>query len=372
MPTFLRARTRRQIGVGLAGIAILALGLLLFAWSGVYNIAASRGHWFIIERLLQFGMRNSVELRARNIEAPPLDNPDLYRLGAGHFLYGCAWCHGGPEMPGNIVARSALPPPPDLSHLSNEWKDRDLFWIVKHGIKYTGMPGWVSQTRDDEVWAVVAFLKKLPQLDAKSYRDLVRGGADPLKQTGHEIALKGVLSDAVGACARCHGANERLPASNLVPVLNGQPAEFLVSALRAYANGARESGIMQPVAADLTPEAMTELATYYSGLTAPQTQVTASADAVARGRAVSNGGDPSTKIPACSACHNANALTSYPRLAGQNAAYMANRLRLWKGGFASHTDTEAIMAPIARFLSEQHIDDVSAYFSSLPGSGSAP
>ena len=41
-------------------------------------------------------------------------------------------------------------------------------------------------------------------------------------------------------------------------------------------------------------------------------------------------------------------LKTYPRLAGQNAAYMANRLRLWKSGLAPGTDGEAIMAPIAR------------------------
>ena len=54
-----------------------------------------------------------------------------------------------------------LPPPPELSKAAKEWKDEELFWIVKHGIKYTGMPSWVAAERDDEVWSVVAFLKRL-------------------------------------------------------------------------------------------------------------------------------------------------------------------------------------------------------------------
>ena len=57
-----------------------------------------------------------------------------------------------------------LPSPPDLAVAMRPWKERELFWIVKHGFKYTGMPGWVALEREDEIWAVVAFLKKMPTL----------------------------------------------------------------------------------------------------------------------------------------------------------------------------------------------------------------
>ena len=58
-------------GSGLAG---LALAVLLVAWSGVFNVAASRGHWAIVEWFLAFGMRNSVELRAMAVQSQPLDD----------------------------------------------------------------------------------------------------------------------------------------------------------------------------------------------------------------------------------------------------------------------------------------------------------
>ncbi len=112
-------------------------------------------------------MKNSVKRRAWAIEEPPLDHADLYTLGAAHFQRACVHCHGAPGMPGDLTAQQALPPPPDLTRATKEWKDRELFWIVKHGIKYTGMPAWVVQERDDEVWTVVAFLKQLPALDAE-------------------------------------------------------------------------------------------------------------------------------------------------------------------------------------------------------------
>ena len=62
-----------------------------------------------------------------------------------------------------------LPSPPDLTTSMRPWKDEELFWIVQHGIKYTGMPGWVALEREDEIWAVVAFLKQIPTIDAESY-----------------------------------------------------------------------------------------------------------------------------------------------------------------------------------------------------------
>ena len=48
----------------------------------------------------------------------------------------------------------------------------ELFWIVKHGIKSTGMPAW-SDHSDDEIWATVAFLENLPGLSEPDYARLV-------------------------------------------------------------------------------------------------------------------------------------------------------------------------------------------------------
>ncbi|HYI29202.1 MAG TPA: c-type cytochrome, partial [Bradyrhizobium sp.] len=250
-----------------------------------------------------------------------------------------------------------------LTYVSKEWKDRELFWIVKHGIKYTGMPAWVVQDRDDEVWAVVAFLKRLPELDAESYRRLATGAADVPVQSGRDIASVGRLAEMVGSCSRCHGAEQRPPASGLVPVLHGQPREFLSAALSAYARGSRHSGIMQPVAAELSADEIAKLADYYAGLAAPKQ--TPRADAPAAARSLATDGDAIGKIPACTTCHDAMALPLYPRLAGQNAAYMANRLRLWKSGMPPSSDTESIMAPIARLLTDAQIAGVSAYFANL-------
>ncbi len=359
-------RAAKIVAGVLAGTAAIALAAIVVAWSGVYDVAANRGHWAVVQWFLEFGLRNSVAKRAVAVKTPPLDNPDLVRLGAAYFHRGCAYCHGAPGIPVNPIARDMLPSPPDLSASMRPWKERELFWIVEHGLKYTGMPGWVAPEREDEIWAVVAFLKRLPTLDARSYRDLALGGVRVSQHSGSELAISESHPEAISACARCHGAEGQLPMSDLVPVLHGQPADYLMSALQAYAEGKRRSGIMQPLAADLQPEDMRRLADYYAGLTLSQEEPkTTNAVLIESGRKLALEGAPDSGVPPCVMCH-ANPGGSYPRLDGQHAAYMAGHLRLWKTRVGPATDAAAIMAPIAQRLSEQQIDAVSAYFATRP------
>jgi cytochrome c553 len=373
MPSQSRKRVARLAGAGLATACTLLVAGLLFAWSGAYNVAASRGHWAIVEWLLTVVMRNSVEKRSLAIATPPLDDPDLIRLGAAHFHGGCAPCHGAPGIPISPTSQHMLPPPPDLATAVTQWRDRELFWIAKHGIKYTGMPSWASQQRDDEVWAVVAFLKRLPALDPQAYRELAIARLQVARQSGRDIATAEATADAISACARCHGADDWGPPSGLVPILHGQPVEFLAAALQSYADGRRESGIMQPLAAELAQGAMLQVAGYYSGLTGPSARAkpqVIDAAAIDNGRLLATQGLPAAEIPACVTCHGTDALSTYPRLAGQHAAYMRGQLRLWKGGLIARSETSAIMAPIAQRLSDRQIDDVTAYFASLAPSPS--
>jgi cytochrome c553 len=308
-----------------------------------------------------------VKTHATLVQVPPLDSPDLVRLGAGHFHGGCAYCHGAPGMPVNPVAGRMLPPPPPLSDATVSWAMGELFWIVKHGIKYTGMPAWVAQQRDDEVWAVVAFLRQLPNLTPQQYRELALDRVEVQEKSGPQLATTESDPQAAGACARCHGAGETAPASRLVPVLHGQKIGYLTQALEAYARGSRSSGIMQPLASDLDAEAIAKLARYYAGLPPPRPRVQPDAEParIERGRRLATVGDQQARIPGCNACHGDTGFATFPRLAGQHAPYLTRQLYLWRGGLNAGTDNGAIMAPIAMRLTDEQIRDISAYYASL-------
>lgn len=243
-------------------VLLAAAAGLLFAWSGIYNVAATAGHMPWTRWLLEFGMRNSVALRAHLVEEPPPFDPAREERGAGHYHGGCAFCHGAPGVAATPVTSRMMPPPPDLAGKVSDWSDKELFRIVKHGLKYTGMPAWPALERDDEVWAVVAFLRRLPRLGPAEYGRLTApesvGAESPAR-------LAGAHPDQLGpvACARCHGLYGEGGDAGGVPKLAGQKAEYLMMALEAFESGLRPSGIMHPVAARLSKEEMAGLAQYF-------------------------------------------------------------------------------------------------------------
>ena len=362
LPQRLRLIARLAVAAFSAGFLLV----MLWGWSGLYSVAASRGHWPPVEWFLTYVMRNSVKTHAFGIDPPQLKSRQLILLGAGHFHSECASCHGAPGFPPGVAAQQMLPLPPDLGDASTQWRDRELFWIIKNGLKYTGMPAWPSLERDDEVWAVVAFLKELPSLNATQYRELALGGLQVPPRSGREIANFGSVEEAIGACARCHGMEDRRPPSDRVPVLHGQSADFLIAALQSYADGTRQSGIMQPVARPLSAAAVQRLAEYYASLKAPRTaDVKPDLAQIKRGEEIAIAGVTEAQVPPCLACHDRNALATFPRLAAQNAEYMVAKLQLWKNDLAPRTGNAEIMAPIARRLSDQQIADLSAYFAAL-------
>ena len=162
----MRLRRRHILVTAVAAPAIA----VLVAWIGFFNIGASSGHWRITEWFLELAMRSAIRTYALAVDAPDALPKDALIPAAGHYAEGCAFCHGAGGVPRNPAVRAMLPVPPDLSATVDEWTDAQLFRIIKHGIRFTGMPAWPTQTRDDEVWMMVAFLRALPEFDSNDYR----------------------------------------------------------------------------------------------------------------------------------------------------------------------------------------------------------
>jgi cytochrome c553 len=381
---------------GLVTAAVL-LALAAFAGgvavvSGIIPITSSSGHFALTEWLLVFTKRRSIATHTWGQKPPRLDDPALVLKGAGHFEAGCRPCHGAPDLPRlPRVPRAMLPPPPDLSVVVFEYEPEELFYIVKHGIKFTGMPAWPSQVRDDEVGALVAFLVQLPSFDAAGYRRLVHGephpaagdtsAAEPLSVlTGAERAPRAV----VASCGRCHGMDGLGRGNAAFPALAGQREQYLVASLEAYAADRRQSGIMQPSAAALPAEEMREVAAYYSRLPARRARGTATqpagvapgaagargaeALAIERGREIAARGIPDRRIPSCSDCHGPSSgpkSAAMPTLAGQYADYLVLQLQLLHDKHRGGTDRVHLMDEVAPRLTPEQMQDVARYYESL-------
>jgi cytochrome c553 len=238
-----------------------------------------------------------------------------------------------------------LPEPPDLAVSVDDWTDAELFRIVKHGIRFTGMPAWPSQARDDEVWMMVAFLRALPGLDAGGYRGLVGGDRE--------------LAEPLARCAGCHGADGRGGGAH-VPVLAGQSETYLRASLLAYAEGRRASGIMELAVSGLSPDALAALARHYAA--APADRSPGSAPPHGAAAELASRGRPADGLPACLACHAGNRDPHFPMIAGQRAAYLAAQLRLFREGVRGGTAYRQVMTEVARGLEEADIAALAEYF----------
>ena len=356
-------------------LAVLGLGGILAVVSGLVPIKASSGHWAITAWFLNFSMSRSVSTHSMGITVPgALDDPKLVVKGAGHFETGCSPCHGSPELPHPRIAQRMTPHPPYLPPKISEWEPEELFYIVKHGVKFTGMPAFPSQKRDDEVWAMVAFLLELPELDAAGYRRLVQGkhaedgSAATLADLGGMEGLPRVLAET---CARCHGMDGLGRGLGAFPKLAGQRYEYLAASLEAYASGRRHSGIMEPVAANLNEEEIRRLARYYSQqepVPTPSSDSGAAA-AIRRGKDIAHSGIPKERVPACVDCHGPGGTKRnprYPVLAGQYADYLVLQLELFKKRRRGGTGYAHLMHQVADRLDPQEMRDVARYFESLP------
>ena len=156
--------------LGLAGAAAGAL----VVYGGLYNVAATVQHTQPVYSLLETAMHRSVKLRARNIETPKLDDERLVMRGAACFRDKCVQCHGAPGVAQGDIGKSMQPLPGPLVDARHHWKPRELYWLTKHGIKMSGMPAWEYRLSEEELWSVVAFLARLPDLTPQQYAEATR------------------------------------------------------------------------------------------------------------------------------------------------------------------------------------------------------
>ena len=188
---------------------ILLVGAAAFVWSGVYNVAASSQHTQPVYSLLEYTMQRSVALRSSGIEPPPF-TASMFERGALCYRERCEQCHGGPGVAQHDIALGMQPLPGPLMNAQSRWKARELFWITRNGITTSGMPAWRFRLPDQDIWALVAFIERLPALSPRDYRDVMaRQGGARCEQTAEAVTAaidpnRGHEALSQYGCNGCH------------------------------------------------------------------------------------------------------------------------------------------------------------------------
>lgn len=153
----------------LAGVGAVAIAGVV--WSGVYNVAADDLHTRPVHALLQTVRERSIRARSSRLEVPALADEARITQGAGNYNAMCMGCHLAPGMADTEMSKGLNPSPPNLTKATVD--AAAAFWVIKHGIKASGMPAWGKSMEDQYIWNMVAFLQQLPKMTPEEYEATV-------------------------------------------------------------------------------------------------------------------------------------------------------------------------------------------------------
>jgi mono/diheme cytochrome c family protein len=196
--------------LGLLAAGGIAVGIV-FLYTGFYNVAATHQHLAPTYWLLQIGLSESIERQARHVVAPR--GSDESSLERGRTLYAahCVQCHGAPGVAPEPFSLGLTPLPKNLAPIARERSAAELYWVIKNGIKMTGMPAWAFRFSESDLWAVTSYVRQLPLVSPQEYAARAKpdAGQDQALTTAEAPRdagdpARGEVAIRQYACTTCH------------------------------------------------------------------------------------------------------------------------------------------------------------------------
>jgi mono/diheme cytochrome c family protein len=146
-----------------AAIVALPIGCIAYFALGFSPIRADAKPSALETAILRSAVRASVRRSAAGIPNPPVADDDSLLAGGKLYVAGCQGCHG--EVGGAHQEDYDLyPSPPQLPHVGTQYSEPEVYWIVKHGVRMTGMSAYGPFYSEKELWSLAAFLRRIDKL----------------------------------------------------------------------------------------------------------------------------------------------------------------------------------------------------------------
>ena len=163
-------------------LVTLFITAIAFLYSGLYSMGADDPHYDVTTWALETLRESSIARASGDIQVPvDLNEPKRLLKGGADYNDMCAGCHLKPGTNETDFTLGLYPSPPALTKLTFDMSDETTyyqrnFWIIKHGIKASGMPAWAPGHDDERIWNMVAFIKRLPDLTEEQYQVITARG----------------------------------------------------------------------------------------------------------------------------------------------------------------------------------------------------
>lgn len=169
-----------------AAFVVSAFAAFLVIISGAYNVAATAPHSELERVIFNSTMRHSVRARAGK-ETREVWSEDQVRSGFEEYDSMCITCHAAPGKEPGDIRKGLQPQPPNLAEAAKQWSSPELFWIIKNGVKMTGMPAFGPTHSDEKIWNIVGFVRRLPQISAQEFKAMEeRSGKSSEQEHDHQ------------------------------------------------------------------------------------------------------------------------------------------------------------------------------------------
>jgi thiosulfate dehydrogenase len=155
------------LGIGTACLIAVG-GAYWFVTNGSMSAGQDAGPLPLERWAAKKSLRAAMRREARGLESPL--QPDAGNLENGAMLYvrHCQVCHGGPDGVSSPIAKGLAPKAPQLAKDGVEDDpEGTIYWKTAHGIRFTGMPGFLETLSDREIWQVSLFLKRMDSSEAQ-------------------------------------------------------------------------------------------------------------------------------------------------------------------------------------------------------------
>lgn len=191
-----------------AGAAVA--GLAMMAALELWNLAATRGHPRIVYDAIAQVRDTAIAIQARQVAVPKDYAPALTAEGARLYQEHCATCHGAPGVAPASLALGMNPLPTPIVAAARARPAREVYWLIKYGLRMSGMPAWDVRLSDAQMWTITAFAEALPDISPAGYKQFLDGLDDEPAATAQGSPEPASLEHGRRAIRMfgCHGCHE--------------------------------------------------------------------------------------------------------------------------------------------------------------------
>jgi len=185
-------------------VVVAIVGVFTVVMSGVINIGADEGHSPLVYDFLETARTRSIANASKDIMVPDLTQVDMISSGGADYKDMCAGCHLAPDVESTDLSAGLYPKPPNFTNAQvvERYKTdagaQQSFWAIKHGIMASGMPAWGATHDDNRMWAMVAFIRSLPELDENQYTMLTTRINDDMLDMSLNSDMMDMSDDGAG------------------------------------------------------------------------------------------------------------------------------------------------------------------------------